>query len=111
MTKPLQLFKEMHRVLKPGGVAVMSFSNRCFPTKAVKVWLDSDDTGRMAIVANYFHHSAAWADICALDIGTLKGEGFKASPPGGAGGNPFQVLLSSFASIDPMFVVQARAKK
>jgi SAM-dependent methyltransferase len=29
----LQVFKEMHRVLKPGGLAVMSFSNRCFPTK------------------------------------------------------------------------------
>lgn len=28
-----QVFKEMHRVLKPGGVAMMSFSNRCFPTK------------------------------------------------------------------------------
>lgn len=28
-----QIFKEMHRVLKPGGLAIMSFSNRCFPTK------------------------------------------------------------------------------
>jgi SAM-dependent methyltransferase len=28
-----QIFREMHRVLKPGGTAIMSFSNRCFPTK------------------------------------------------------------------------------
>ena len=28
-----QVFAEMHRVLKPGGLAIMSFSNRCFPTK------------------------------------------------------------------------------
>jgi ubiquinone/menaquinone biosynthesis C-methylase UbiE len=31
MIKPRELFAEMHRVLKPGGVAVMSFSNRFFP--------------------------------------------------------------------------------
>ena len=33
LTRPLEVFREMHRCLKPGGLAVMSFSNRCFPTK------------------------------------------------------------------------------
>jgi len=33
LSKPVEVFKEMHRVLKPGGKAIMSFSNRCFPTK------------------------------------------------------------------------------
>ena len=33
LTRPLEVFREMHRVLKPGGQAIMSFSNRCFPTK------------------------------------------------------------------------------
>lgn len=33
LTKPIEVFQEMHRCLKPGGVAIMSFSNRCFPTK------------------------------------------------------------------------------
>ena len=33
LNKPLEIFQEMHRVLKPGGVAVMSFSNRMFATK------------------------------------------------------------------------------
>lgn len=35
LTKPLEIFREMHRVLRPGGKAIMSFSNRCFPTKAI----------------------------------------------------------------------------
>ena len=33
LSKPVEVFQEMHRVLKPGGKAIMSFSNRCFPTK------------------------------------------------------------------------------
>ena len=40
---PWQVFKEMHRVLKPGGTAIMSFSNRCFPTKAISVWTQTGD--------------------------------------------------------------------
>ena len=30
LTRPLEMMKEVNRVLKPGGLAVMSFSNRCF---------------------------------------------------------------------------------
>ena len=33
LSRPIEIFQEMHRVLKPGGLAAMSFSNRCFPTK------------------------------------------------------------------------------
>jgi len=36
LAKPMEVFKEMHRVLRPGGQAIMSFSNRCFPTKGVQ---------------------------------------------------------------------------
>ena len=38
-----QVFKEMHRCLKPGGKAIMSFSNRCFPTKAITIWTQTGD--------------------------------------------------------------------
>jgi SAM-dependent methyltransferase len=68
LTKPLEIFKEMHRVLRPGGVALLSFSNRCFPMKAVAMWLQADDIGRLTIVASYFHYSAKWESIEALDL-------------------------------------------
>eukprot|EP00591_Stephanopyxis_turris_P009290 CAMPEP_0195512200 /NCGR_PEP_ID=MMETSP0794_2-20130614/4238_1 /TAXON_ID=515487 /ORGANISM="Stephanopyxis turris, Strain CCMP 815" /LENGTH=267 /DNA_ID=CAMNT_0040639929 /DNA_START=225 /DNA_END=1028 /DNA_ORIENTATION=+ len=68
LTNPKEVFEEMHRVLRPGGVALVSFSNRCFPTKAVKCWVDSDDVGRMGIVSKYYHYSASWRSIEALDV-------------------------------------------
>ena len=43
LTKPLEVMQEVRRVLKPGGRAIMSFSNRCFPTKAVSIWTATGD--------------------------------------------------------------------
>lgn len=68
LTKPLEIFQEMNRILRPGGVSLMSFSNRCFPTKAVAMWLQADDIGRLTIVGSYYHYSAKWQSIEALDI-------------------------------------------
>jgi len=68
LIQPQSIFQEMHRVLRPGGVALISFSNRCFPSKAVNMWLNADDIGRLTIVASYFHYSENWKEIEALDI-------------------------------------------
>ena len=54
LIKPLAVFNEIARVVKPGGVFVCTFSNRCFPSKAIRGWLETDDRGRCAIVAAYF---------------------------------------------------------
>jgi SAM-dependent methyltransferase len=54
LTRPLEVFAEVARVLRPGGVFVCTFSNRCFPTKAIRGWLATDDDGHCAIVAAYF---------------------------------------------------------
>ena len=37
-------------MLRPGGVAIMSFSNRCFPTKAVAIWTQTGDPDHIWIV-------------------------------------------------------------
>ena len=68
LTKPLEMFQEMHRILRPGGISLMSFSNRCFPTKAIAMWLQADDIGRLTIVGSYYHYSAKWTSIEALDL-------------------------------------------
>lgn len=85
LNRPREIFREMHRVLKPGGTAIMSFSNRCFPSKAIAIWGQTDDAGHLWIVGSYFKYGTPagkpqWADVRAFDIS--------------AGGG------------DPMFVVQ-----
>merc|ERR1712086_543785 len=72
LNKPQEVFKEMHRVLKPGGVAIMSFSNRCFPSKAIKMWVADMNNGpeHCGIIGNYFHFnpSGGWKDVGSADI-------------------------------------------
>jgi len=60
---PVMLFREVRRVLRPGAPFVVSFSNRCFPTKAVAVWLESTDAQHLALVRAYFEAAGAWWDV------------------------------------------------
>ncbi len=54
LVRPLEVFAEVARVLRPGGRFVCTFSNRCFPTKAIRGWLETDDAGHVRIVRRYF---------------------------------------------------------
>ncbi|MGB3762450.1 MAG: class I SAM-dependent methyltransferase [Ornithinimicrobium sp.] len=54
---PVEVLREVSRVLAPGGVVVLTFSNRCFPTKAIRGWLDTDEEGRVAIARTYLEHA------------------------------------------------------
>ncbi|MBC7871677.1 MAG: class I SAM-dependent methyltransferase [Chitinophagaceae bacterium] len=63
LTNPVAVFAQVNRVLKSGGVFVVSFSNRCFPTKAVAVWLAMGDRQHIALVTNYFEQSSNWNGI------------------------------------------------
>ena len=58
---PVQVFAEVRRVLRPGGLFAVMFGRRCFPTRTVRVWREADDRGRAAIVREYFRRSAALA--------------------------------------------------
>ncbi len=63
VTHPLRLFRDLRRVLRPGAQFVVSFSNRCFPTKAVAVWLGSTDPQHRLLVRSYFEAAGGWADV------------------------------------------------
>ena len=65
LVEPIAVFGEVHRVLRPGGPFVCTFSNRLFPTKAIQGWLASDDQEHCAIVSTYFRRSGGWTDPVA----------------------------------------------
>jgi SAM-dependent methyltransferase len=53
LVRPVDVLAEVARVLRPGGLSVCTFSNRCFPTKAVRGWLSVPEDARPGIVADY----------------------------------------------------------
>ena len=71
---PLLLFGEVRRVLRPGAPFVVSFSNRCFPTKAVAVWLATSDAQHVMLVRSYFDAAGGWTDIHAEDRSSADGD-------------------------------------
>jgi SAM-dependent methyltransferase len=60
LTRPVEVFTDVARVLRPGGPYVCTFSNRCFPTKAIRGWLYASDEEHCAIVKRYFHLAGGW---------------------------------------------------
>ena len=63
VTHPLLVLREVRRVLRPHAPFVVSFSNRCFPTKAVAVWLGSTDPHHRRLVRSYFEAAGGWTDV------------------------------------------------
>ena len=60
MTKPVNVFTEVGRILKPGGLFLVTFSNRMFPQKAVKVWRDANEEERILLVEEFFLRSGGF---------------------------------------------------
>ena len=54
LQKPVEVFDEVRRVLKPGAPFIVSYSNRCFPTKAVAIWRSLDLQGHASLIHRYF---------------------------------------------------------
>eukprot|EP00931_Biecheleriopsis_adriatica_P120858 TRINITY_DN95958_c0_g1_i1.p1 TRINITY_DN95958_c0_g1~~TRINITY_DN95958_c0_g1_i1.p1 ORF type:complete len:314 (-),score=53.71 TRINITY_DN95958_c0_g1_i1:63-1004(-) len=89
LNKPLAVMNEVARVLKPGGTVILSTSNRCFPSKAVNIWLRTGDLEHVLIYGSYMHYTGAFDAPRALDL---------SSP------------LSRVGFADPVYVIQARKK-
>ena len=86
LSDPLAVFGEIRRVLKPGGQAVFTWSNRMFPTKAIAAWRLASEPARLWICGSYFHYAGGF------------------TPPEGADISPYP------GRSDPVYVVSARRK-
>jgi SAM-dependent methyltransferase len=67
LTRPVEVLRDVGRVLKVGAPLVITFSNRCFPTKAVEIWHRLDDRGRMRLVETYLQEAGNFEGIRSLD--------------------------------------------
>jgi SAM-dependent methyltransferase len=54
LQQPEEVFGEIYRILKPGGLAIISFSNRMFYQKAIAAWRDGSESNRVSLVKGYF---------------------------------------------------------
>jgi len=78
LTRPVEVLAEAARVLRPGAPVVVTFSNRCFPTKAIRGWLATDDQAHCAIVGEYLRLAGGFGDAEA----SLRtpGDGYSGDP-------------------------------
>ena len=67
LTRPVEVLREVGRVLKGGAPVAITFSNRCFPTKAVEIWHRLDDAGHMRLVEGYLQEAGNLRGIHSLD--------------------------------------------
>ncbi len=63
LTRPIEVLEDVRRVVRPGGRVVITFSNRCFPTKAIRGWLMSGNRDHCRIVERYLELAGGWLDI------------------------------------------------
>jgi SAM-dependent methyltransferase/FKBP-type peptidyl-prolyl cis-trans isomerase 2 len=60
---PLAVFEEVSRVLRKDGYFIVTFSNRWFPTKAIKIWTELHEFERMGMVLEYFIRSGGFKNL------------------------------------------------
>lgn len=63
LVRPEQIFQSIARVLKPEGRCAITFSDRCFPTKAIRIWSELHPFERMAWVLGYFRESGRFDSL------------------------------------------------
>ena len=68
LIQPYKVFNEVNRILKPGGTFIISFSNRCFSTKAIFAWLMTNDPYHLYIVSSFFHLTPGWSKVMVMDL-------------------------------------------
>jgi SAM-dependent methyltransferase len=67
LTRPIEVLREVGRILRVGAPTIISFSHRCFPSKVVAIWRQLDDQGHIRLVEHYLREAGKWKNIQSLD--------------------------------------------
>jgi SAM-dependent methyltransferase len=73
LTQPVEVIAELSRVLRPGAPCIISYSNRCFPTKAIALWQALDDRGHGNLLRHYFAESEGFSPAQLIDLSPAPG--------------------------------------
>jgi SAM-dependent methyltransferase len=87
LTRPIETFRQVNRILRAGGQFIVSFSNRMFPTKAVNIWRNSNDRSHLELVASYLDYAGGFEDV----------KGGLANPQESPPGDPLFVVMGKKA--------------
>jgi SAM-dependent methyltransferase len=68
LVRPVAVLRDLGRVVRPGGPLIITFSNRCFPTKVIAAWLELDDAGRLKLVEAFLREAGNWMAIEGRDL-------------------------------------------
>lgn len=77
LTRPIEVFRDVRRVLRPGGVFLVVLSHRCFAAKAVKIWHQCQTMReRMELAMAYFRFAGGFTELLGVDLrpGATAGE-------------------------------------
>jgi SAM-dependent methyltransferase len=72
LTRPVEVLREVARALKVSFPAIISFSDRCFPDKAVAIWQRLDDQGQVRLVEAYLQEAGNFENVRDLDRSTRR---------------------------------------
>jgi SAM-dependent methyltransferase len=61
LTRPVEVYASVRRVLKPGGLALIATSHRCFPTKAIMAWHTTSPPDRLRLIQLYLEQAGGFA--------------------------------------------------
>jgi len=68
LVQPVEILKEVHRILRPGGKIIVAQSNHCFPSKTIAMWLGMSDQQHLELINGYFQYAGGFEPRRAFDI-------------------------------------------